>query len=404
MSDRAVRDLERAFLGGDAAALPLLVAAHLRRGERGTALALLGAQRALGPDLLALEAEGWRGALRRLAPVQRIPGVRPYAGLWGWVDDQRACLALRRAPTPREGWTVAFLDRASAALEEAPRLVRWFGPVTDGGIIVGEVTPGNGELAAPVLLGPAPGEPRREPLGPITAARVAGAEPGARSLVWTRQLPSCGDPGDVLWTDWAGVPRLTVRGPLVAFGPARSRLVYQAGSELRWLYSGEPLEEARSLEVPGLEHDLITPLGAGLLVARSRRQLRLIDLDARSVTPVGRGTQRASWPFALARDRTAVLGLAPAGPQRLEIGTSRGAPEGPEHEGRACWHPRADAVLLVPESGPAELLAWDGRRFARLLRFPPDARPLGWSPDGRALLVVRRVGEGGLLEVWEARS
>lgn len=408
MSDRAVRDLERAFQGGDPAALPLLVAAYLRRGERAAALTLLGRHRALAPDLQALEAEGWRGTLARLQPVRRVPGVRPYAGVCGWIDARTAALAVRRAPLPREVWALAFVEREGGAFHEVPQAVRWYGPVTTLGAIVGEATPGNADLAAPVLIGYGPRDPRREVLGPLTAAQVRAAARDAQSLVWTwtRRRLAGHEAGEVRWTDRAGTEEVSVPGTLVAFDAERGRLTYRVGSELRWLERGETPEQARSLAVADLEYDRFTELAGGLLLAHGST-LRLIDLDRRSVTPVGRATQRASGPFVLARARDAVFAATGRGPVRLGLGlgVGPGARDGPAYSGFVCWHPRAEAVALVPETGPAELLAWDGRRFVRLLRFPPDARPLGWSPDGRALLVVRRVGEqGGLLEVWEARS
>ncbi len=76
------------------------------------------------------------------------------------------------------------------------------------------------------------------------------------------------------------------------------------------------------------------------------------------------------------------------------------SPFRPRPDGSSAWHPFADvAATLPPWPRPAELCTADGQV---LLRFPADARPLGFTPGGLSLLLLRSFPppDRGVLELW----
>jgi hypothetical protein len=404
VSDRAVRDLERAVHGGDAAALPALVAAYLRSGASAAAIAALGDRRDLPPDLLALAAAGWRAALGALEPRFRLRAVRAYDRLLGWTGPDHAALALT-GPDPEHA-RLCFFDRRTHVFVEAAQRFAWFGPATRRGLLAGMRRPGT--PVRPHLVWLEGGALRLEALAtPTSYDEALAAEPGCESVVWGAGLgrgAAWGQDRPIWWLDAQGT-RLSpewLEASAVAIDATRRRLVVGSGDEVCALEPGRDEPIRRVALRRGAADFTLLPDGRVVVPA----PLRLVDLDAGSVTPLGRPGEFTVAPFALSRDARAVLAAGRREPVRLECAGGLGANTRHVLFTDSHWHPHADAIVaLMGGASPTALWAFgeDGRP-ERLLTLPPDARPLGWSPDGRTLLVVRQVGAGGLLESWEGRA
>lgn len=111
---------------------------------------------------------------------------------------------------------------------------------------------------------------------------------------------------------------------------------------------------------------------------------------------------RFEGPTRLSADGRALLGFVNGRPARVPLEPGPRRAPGPPGEGSGVWHPRADVAATIPPLPHASaLVTADGQP---LLRLPQDARPLGFSPGGSALLLLRafQPPDAGVLEVWSA--
>lgn len=411
MSDAAVRSLERAVAGGDAIARVPLATAYLRQGRAAAALGVL--EDARDPDATAVHDAAWRRALGGLALVEPVvPGVAPDARLVGWFGaepraDRFAALATSYAShRPRlvdvdrlqllgdaalpPGHVPAATSRHALFCWNGGQLVRLAPPLEEGRPWRHESTFAQRPTGLPVLADPAG---RRVLLGDdamhvvasfpdLDTITLAGAD-AAQAVDWARERV-------VFWKRRDA--RLQVQPFARGVGPGfvELRRAFGPGREPPWRDGTPPtfelLDDGRLLVGPPL---LVVDLDTGALAAP-----RL---------PPG-VSRRLQGPVRLSRDRHALLLLADGKPLRapLVAGERPTLALDPE-PARAVWHPAADLVAAEAlERGLPELRAADG---ATVRLLPRDARPLGWSPDGRTLLVLRRQGEAmAVLEAWRAPS
>ena len=397
--DGALRRWERALAGGDEQARVPLASAYQRLGRIEDALEVLSGVRGADPSANALRQDTWRSVLSRLAPARRIEGARAYGELWGWAGAQAVLLSslVERRHTGLLGvvdWVRGDFVYEAPATRPPPPI-----PIAS--------QPGL------LLLPGGPGLLERLPLdgGPRAAQRLAA---GGRVLELDpslgRALLRYFEPG-----------RRTVLGVIELAGG--SELFHATGSaDLRacvnwsagWIAWSErgPLSWAELAQdappqpwptAPGAPQ----PLAAldRFLLARDGQRLLLLDPRSgarhflESQLPGARG--RAHGPWRLSSDERHLLGYRLGLPLAIPLGgglpRELSLPFGPALS-RAAWHPQADLVACGRRGEGAELRALEGEVW---LRLPRDAQALGWSPDGRSLVVLRQLGSmGGLLELW----
>ena len=302
------------------------------------------------------------------------------------------------------------LERALASGEEAARL-----PLATAYLRQGRCRAAAGLLAGLVAL---PGE-ALEVLQAAWCQTLSGLAPRARA-------PGVRAYGTVLsWED---------EGRTAVLHPA-------GGSPVSWLLERGGMQVAARRETPAVAQELrarvrerLAPAEAPHLSARVAAALRRapplraaglrVVPRLRETLPDGRivwadplvvlspsdAPAERAWlpdpggrfegPVRLSADGAALLGFVNGRPARvpLEPGPRR-APL-PPGEGSGVWHPRADvAATLPPHPRASELLTAEGQL---LLRLPQDARPLGFTPEGTELLVLRafQPPSTGVLEVW----
>lgn len=388
MGDAALRNLERAWRGGDPLARQHLAEGYLRRGDARAVLDVF----AEAPPATAGEAELHARALGLVLgsfqPLQRVDGLRAYGDLVGWCGPELRYGALWNHPRrelrvldrlrgallagglPLRGLSrvevtkgqlcayasanddammrwVVDLDESPEAVSHVPLGVRW---VRDWGSMERlEHTPGGAlslrdgvtlaSLSGSVLELSSPRGPRTTGVEATRRYDLASSwrrvDPvGAASTSW--EASCCGflDPDVVL----AGRAVVDLEHGEVAFAKEELDL---------WL-------------VPRLDR-----LGGQLLGLVGGR-LRRVELSP--PTPLVPTTSR---PVASA-GRT----LPPAG---------------------GWWHPHANVAAVANPSG-----SWVGVPDRRPgLRFPLGTAPLGWTPAGE-LLVARGGGDAVALELWGA--
>lgn len=405
MADAAVRTLERAVAQGDAGARVPLATAYLRQGRAAAALALLEGE-ALSQDGAEVHEAAWRRELEALEPAGTIVGARAGEGarLVGWFgpaprDDRFAVV------TSQGGPRLIDVDRCEVVLDALPadavpaatsrhavfcwlgrRIVRLEPPTPD---VTG--APWRTEEAA---------APR-----PFTA--LEPSPDGARLLVRDQETHVVGTwpdleilqmvGGAAHAVDWAGERAAWWQRDRIFVGPLRR---------------GEPprvLDLARALDaLPGARRPTGAPavfelLDRGLLIVGP--PLVVLDLaTGRPTAPAAPGLELSpiEGPFRRACDGELLL-FVHGEPSRAALSPDAAPPgaraAGP---GRRAWHPFAAAAACGPlQRGLPEVRGADGETV-RLL--PRDAEPLGWSPDGRTLLVLRRAGATSALERWVTPS
>ncbi len=406
VSDAAVRSLERAVAGGDAIARVPLATAYLRQGRAAAALTVL--EDARDPDAAAVHDAAWRRALGELSFPEKgfTRGVPTDAHVLGWLGPAvhpGRFVALGCAHQPRvvdlevdrvvalgEDMVPLATSRQFLFCQQGRQLHRLSPPPADDAEWRAEST-----TYAPRPFGAVQVDPDGSRLlirnqdthvvaswPDLEILTLAGNEP-AHAVDWAR--------GRLAYRDAAGLLRVQPMARKAAPGIL----------DLRRVLGGVPgasrPDGPRTLE---LLDDGRLLLGPPLVV---------VDLDTGELWapklpgPPG-AALRVQGPVRLSRDRQALLLLVDRKPVRLPL-VAGGRPEArldPE-PARAFWHPTADLVAAEGlERGLPELRAADG---ATVKLLPRDARPLGWSPDGRTLLVRRHHGESmAVLEAWRAAA
>lgn len=404
VSDAAVRSLERAVAGGDAIARVPLATAYLRQGRAAAALGVL--EDARDPDATAVHDAAWRRALGELTagkPNLAAPDAR-VVGWFGTADEPGRYAAVGTGYATHRPVVLDVLKERTRPLpaDHAPAttsrraLFCWHGRQL-------------------VRLAPAPPGQAEDWLTESTyAPRPSGfvlADPDGGRLLLRNQDTH-------VVATWPDLEILTLAGsePAHALDWARSRVAYRDAAGLLRL---QPMTRKAA---PGIL-DLRRAIGGvpGAPRADGPRTLELlddgrllvgppllvVDLDTGELWapklpgPPG-ASRRVQGPARLSRDRQALLLLVDGKPVRatLVAGERPALALDPE-PARAVWHPFADLLAAEGlERGLPELRAADG---ATIKLLPRDARPLGWSPDGRTLLVLRRHGESmAVLEAWRA--
>lgn len=367
MSDEGLRTLERALAAGEERARVPLASAYLRQGRWRAAAATLATLPALPPEARGIHLAAWSQVLAGLAPVRRGRGVRAWGRLVGWtgVDERRAVLG--------GGGTQALLvDRETLELVTGPPNLGPVAAFPDG--VLGAPPDRSGHSWIPEQP-----EPEQEPL------------PWALTRALIDLAPT---------TPWA-------------IDPSRRLLAAHEGHELS-------LWRPDEVGVAATRVDLLATWrrAAPTRAAGARAQPRLVHAlaDGRVVVAdpllvldpaTGRGWAPDphgpfDGPVRGAAGGEALLGFVGGRPARVPFQPGpRRAPTA-AGEGSGTWHPFADvAATLPPWPRPAELVTADGQV---LLRFPADARPLGFTPGGLSLLVLRsfQPPDRGALELWSA--
>lgn len=407
VSDPTLRGLERALAAGDRSARVPLAAAYLRQGRSGEALDLLdGLLGERGDDVLPREAAAvheaaWRRELAALEPAGEALGDAAESdALIGWFGPGARYAALGG---PRR---LRVLDRERGAVVPPGALPLAATPVAvsrehlycrAAGEVL-QVSPPRAEHEPWRWTGlwSPPGEPPLEPSP--DGARVLVRLPDQALLVaWPdgdvlRSVPPACDvdwaAGRVAW--WAqGSIRVT------GFGRGEPPQVL----DLTRVLGGAPLLARELPTGPGGRPRLLRFLPDGRLLLGP--PLVVIDLATGAyAAPVAGRDPELDGPVRLSRDGAAVLAFRRGLPVRvpLEGGEAPRPGPAPAATGAPVWHPRADLAATGPlDRGQPELRAADGETVRAL---PRDARPLGWTPDGRGLLVHRARGPGGALELW----
>lgn len=411
MADPTLRSLERALAAGDQAARVPLAAAWLRQGRAAEVIDLLEGEGTLPPEAAALHEEAWRRELARLEPALDGGGLgdaTPDDVLVGWFGGGRYAAV----GGPRR-LRVVDLERGAAVPPGALPLAAT--PVATSRDFL--FCRAAGEVLQ-VIPPRADHEPWQwSPVGMVGQEPSFEAAPdGRRALVrlpdgmaliaaWpdgdlVRSFPA---PCDVRWSDdrvaWWKQGRVIVAP--VAHGGAPPQVI----DVTREVLSRAPLL-AGALPTGPTGPRLFQFLSDGRLLLGP--PLVVLDLQTSGyAAPVEGRDPALEGPARLSSDGAAVLAFRGAFPVRIPLEGS--APERrPRRDppgvapGARAWHPRADVAATGPlDRGQPELRGAEGETVRAL---PRDVRPLGWTPDGRGLLVHRVRGPGGSLELWRVPS
>ncbi|MGE0711616.1 MAG: hypothetical protein AB7N76_03625 [Planctomycetota bacterium] len=397
--DGSLRTLERALAAGDDQVRLHLATAYQRLGRAPEALSVL-APLAAEPEAVALSELLWREELSALRPAARVKGQRAYGELWGWAGAHPVLLesALERtAPQAARLLGVVDLGRERFVWELPPRLPRPGRPVGAG----------EGEL---LLAGDRPGTLLRHRLH---------EDPGAAETLTVDdegQVVAVEGEWALLSVSWPGGRELRAvrlggglqsgaRGRVARGGRRLQWTLDERGARLVWLneeqlWTGDLAgrEEARPLARARLQP--ATRLEAALqgeaLLAEPLQAVPLDGGEPRMLAPL-----RGHGPWRRSRDGRYFLGYRlglPLAVASQGVATRSPTLAPPRGLSRAFWHPHAALVALGRADEGTELRDLEG---AVVTQLPRDAVPLGWRPDGRGLLVVRRLGPvSGLLELW----
>jgi hypothetical protein len=243
-----------------------------------------------------------------------------------------------------------------------------------------------------------------QPLPVPRGAFLLDVGPGGERLALLRDLAGGRIRCDVYAPETGALGR-TVTGDRVCFDWERDRMAWSSGGLLRFA-SIRATEPARTISLGasgiGLTRGPMAFLRDGRLLLGEPSSI--LDLD-RIDPPRIVTRQQISSPLRLSADGEALLCLAGGRPARLPLCGSAGPqrPLDPGPEVSLRWHPRADIAAHCVRGEQTELLSFPpGRaRPRRLLRFPIGLLPLGWTPDGRGLLMARRLSEdASRVEYW----
>jgi hypothetical protein len=415
MADPALRTLERALSSGDEAARWRLAAAYLRSNQLHEVLGLLGGRRDLPAEAVAVHDQAWRRELARLEPAPAVAGARDWGQLAGWLSDE--LVVIRRADQEAGGMVVDLL-RGEVVEELAWRILA---------VVPGYLYVSPADDAELVLVTRPPHEPGARwayvrtdlPLDELPL-ELSSVSPDRR-LVLTigRQTTFFGAPRHrlVVWREGAAVTE--AEGCPWAVDWGRHRLVWWDAGKLWWV-DLEPGAVPRQFDVLAAYRSGRPAHSLGLGPAGRHQPHRfevledgrlLLDPPAVLVDLADPDHPTCTWfelppttqgPLRLSRRGQHLLGFVDGRPLRVPLQRTLRSPAPPpaapaNADGEAgLWHPECD---LYAGQG-AGIRGADGRLARRL---PRDASPVGWTRDGRGLLVVRRLGPvGGRLEVWRA--
>ena len=391
VSDLALRDLERALASGDSGARLQLAAAYLRGGQAPAALRLLA--RVLpgetNDQTSELERTAWFDALQALRPSIRIPGSRLYHSLHGWIGERYAAIGIHTIPP------FVVLDCVQQCLVPLAGLqprTRVHGVsaagllcVRGGATVLHRLEDG---ALHPETLALAQGRPRA--LSDDGSLLMSVRATGSHSRGFLHRLPEGEElrtfPGQRFTFDWgrnlllyATPPPRPGIGIEPILGDDPPRFVALKGLNANTHF--DVLSDGRALV--GQPPALFDPLSPGPL-----RRISAGPLHG---------------PLRMSRDGQALLCVESGRPRRISLlGTARSRSNAESKE-PVHWHPRADLAVWGGLDRQAELLAFPpGSARGRLIvRLPVGLWPLGWTPDGLGLLLVRRLtGIEGLLELW----
>lgn len=412
MSDPALRSLERAFASGEESARVPLAAAYLRQGDSSAALGLLTSPAVLPTEAARVHEEAWRRELSTLAPSGREHPLGQE------VTD--VALVGFFGPAPRTDRFAAIGTHGILRVFDLDR-----GELVHGTAILGDplatsshalfVRTAAGAMriepprvndtewrVTPVTLHAAEAPPRISPDGALALAGEQGALvlvtlPDFHIIRMIGQSAACGvDWGRSRLVSW-NLGKVSVTG----LDARASTSFYDVALAVRRLAP----RVAGGLPVgPGDAPRLFQLLADGRLLLGP--PLVLVDLSTGECTvPPGGADADLQGPARLSRDGSAVLAFRDDAPVRVPlVGEAPARPLRAPVKGwpRRAWHPFADVAMLESlEKNQPELRGADGEVLHAL---PRDVRPLGWTPDGRGLLVLRRRGALGALELWRVRE
>jgi hypothetical protein len=402
MSDRGVRTLEQALQRGDAVSQSLATA-YLRHGRTREALTLLADLDGLSSELLTLEHEAWTSELARLQPAWRLDEPRAAYHLEGWFGDGLG-LVLAQDEEGVGGGQPRVFDLGG----------RWVdAPLSPTGLVVGATTWNQGlvsyHLDSPPYLVRHGREAGRWAAQSFDLAHDATGEleeaaPGGE-LVLLRRPGSSLDLFVFLELESRRITRRFFAGARVVDWERR-RVVWSTWDRGRaQLHAAAVDDQAAPTSIEPETPSEVPPRPMGLL-ADGRvvvgPVLRLLDVDRMQLSSLALPVSRLSGPLRLARDGHDLLGFLQGLPVRLPLDTS-------DTGGTTClefpvtrphWHPHVDLALVDPGRGPTRILDVNGSTVCEL---PEDAQPLGWTPGGRGVLVLRARDPdqpGGWLELW----
>jgi hypothetical protein len=410
VSDPALRGLERALAAGEETARLPLATAYLRQGRSTDALDLLAVTAGLAAEATAVHEAAWRRELATLAPVPAELGDAATGdALIGWFGPGLRYAAIGGPRRLR----VVDLVRAEVILPSA--LPIGVTPVATSlhalyGRSSGEVL----RLEPPR----AEGEPWRwEPVHlPYPDARFVPSPDGTRVIARDQGI-------DVLaaWPDF---------DTILTLGPPGANDVDWRSGRVAWWSQGRvfvsPLDRSAPGQIIDVRRSVLAdaPLLAAALPAGPGAAPRLFQFlaDGRLLlgpplvvldpatggyaAPLGGRDLELDGPARLARDRTAILVFRDGLPLRVPLEGGEPARRPAAGRGGAvaarAWHPQAEvAATSTLDRGQPEVRGAEGETVRAL---PRDVRPLGWTPDGRGLLVHRVRGLGGGLELWRTQG
>ncbi len=391
VSDLLLRDLERAVATGDPGARLRLAAAYLRGGLAPAAIELLGwlSPEEAGDEIGQLERSAWFDALHALRPALKIPGSRLYHSLHGWIGDRYAAIGIHTVPP------FVVFDRVErhlvplAGLQEQTRVQG----VSEAGLLCvrgGATVLHRLEDGAlhPETLALAQGRPQA--LSDDGELLLSVRSTGYNTRGYLYRLPQ-------------GEELRVFPAQRFAFDWKRDLLLYTTPAPRR----GIGIEPLRGDDPPRFV--ALNDLNAGThfeIVGDGRLLVgqppALFDpISPGPLRPVSSGPLHG--PVRLSRDRQALLCVQSGQPQRVSLLGSGRPRSSVESKEPVHWHPRADVAVWGGYDRQAELLSFPAgaARGKLIVRLPVGLWPLGWTPDGLGLLLVRRLsGVEGLLELW----
>lgn len=401
MPDARLRDLERTLAEGDASVRPNLAREYMRLERVGPALAQLLEVAAATPDLIELEQRAWRIELAELKPLRRVDqselqGPRWNDRVWradlvGWFGAGRFAVFSTHHPLPglALGFRTLVFDLQDGRFVLDPEVAEYMESrrplfVTEVGVVACcDYAREHPFLIAPTRdgwnerrLGLA-GQPLAvHPNGTLALTRdglhtlegvLVRQDPGT-ALCWSLDL--CARGGEELWL-----------GPILAPSPRTVGGVPGGLIPVAFLEDGRLLC-TRSHALVGIPPHCV--------VDADRGEATPFELPPQVVRRLGIGT-----PLHLSSDgRSLLVPQSDELPMVLSLGALARPRPWPPAPRPPLWHPRAD--VFVRDEPEGMIVSFAGEPISLL---DADASPLGWTPDGRGLLVQRRG-----LEVWTPRG
>jgi len=383
MGDAALRNLERAWRGGDPLARQHLAEGYLRRGDARAVLDVFAEAPPSTSGEAELHARALGQVLARFQPLQRIDGLRAYGQLVGWCG-----------PGARYG---ALWNRARHELRVLDR---------QRGVLLADGLPLRGVARAVVHEGDLHVE---YALGLRAWGRwnvEPGTSPDAVSHVpfaarWERvEIPSFSAfcvPGGSLSPEGLGAllegSKLKVLDGFEPFGTYDLAASWRRVDPVAAASRGWATAECGFLE------------GRVLLAGPA-----LVDLTADRVSFARGRIEFGGLVPRWDRAHHALLGLVDGKLRRTDLSSPTPLIRTPSDTGldqsivfpvpasaRGWWHPEGDVAAVTEPHG-----SWVGLPEQRpSLRLPLGTAPLGWTPSGE-LLVARGGGDAVALELWGA--